>query len=582
MKLQHKVLMVLTGMWVLISLATYFDSSQTLLKDYERLEKKEVTADTARAVNVLESSMNALIIQSADWGQWDDAYQFINDQNQKFINSNLQYTTFANTNLNAILFVNNAGDVVFARGFDLNKKQIQPISEDLRQYLHHNKWFTTHKDKASSRSGFINLPQGLLAISALPVLPSSGEGTIRGSLLMGYFVTQNEIKKLGEGSKMQMELIPLPLKTPDVKSEQALNALQNGASYFTVPVDKNMNYGFAMIRDIKQQPVALLRIESPRTIYNEGIATVRYYIAVVIGIGFIVLFTVWYLLKILIIDRVVSASKQVAKINKLSAFDKRIKLSGKDEVNDLVVSVNQMLEIIDLTQEQLKYRISRRTEELERLSALNKNLYEEIQYQKEIESTLRNDKKLLHQMAYYDALTLLPNRVFFYEMLQKALDQSKHQLGRETGIAIMLMDTDKFKQVNDLHGHDVGDKYLQYCTNVLKSCMRGTDVVARLGGDEFILFINNVNDKVVINVIAEKILQALAKPVTINQCEIQSTYSIGISLYPADGETIEVLEKCADLAMYYAKNSGGNNYCYYDSIVQSNPLIATQPPFLSP
>lgn len=269
------------------------------------------------------------------------------------------------------------------------------------------------------------------------------------------------------------------------------------------------------------------------------------------------------MLKVFVLDRVIDVNKQLTAISTDSRFNKRIKIAGHDELNNMVKTMNTMMEIIELTQEQLKYRIFLRTEELERLSKLNKNMYSEMSKQKEVESKLRAGEKMLRHLAYYDMMTDLPNRLFFNEILQKLLAKSNRD---GSGIVVLFIDIDKFKSINDTYGHATGDKFLIHIAQKLKSAIKESDTAARLAGDEFIACLTNIRGKSLINSVVEKILKEISVPLKIDELEIQSTFSIGISIYPEDGENIEALEKHADLAMYYSKNMPGNTYYFYDEV----------------
>jgi diguanylate cyclase (GGDEF)-like protein len=230
-----------------------------------------------------------------------------------------------------------------------------------------------------------------------------------------------------------------------------------------------------------------------------------------------------------------------------------------------VTAINTLMEIIELTQEQLKHRIVLRTEELHRLTKLNKSLYNEMDQQKEIEVKLREGERVLRQLAYYDSLTGLPNRIYFHEILQNKLARADRN---GTHFVVFFLDVDKFKYINDTHGHAIGDKYLSHTAQQLTNSIKEGDIAARLAGDEFILIFENISNPAIINKIAEKILRNVSVPLKINDTEITSTFSVGICIYPEDGRTVEELEKHADLAMYFAKKQSGVAYCYYRDIAK--------------
>lgn len=174
----------------------------------------------------------------------------------------------------------------------------------------------------------------------------------------------------------------------------------------------------------------------------------------------------------------------------------------------------------------------------------------------------RAEERLTY-IATHDSLTGLPNRSLFYDRLQHAVHNAKRN---GLGVAVAFLDLDGFKSVNDTYGHEKGDFLLQDVASRLNGCVRESDSVARLGGDEFTFIFEKVHDPGDAITIAEKIIESLSKPFKINSELVYITASIGISLYPNDGEDTSELIKKADTAMYAAKDLAQNSYKLYSSI----------------
>ena len=178
------------------------------------------------------------------------------------------------------------------------------------------------------------------------------------------------------------------------------------------------------------------------------------------------------------------------------------------------------------------------------------------------EAQLREHRERLYHLVHHDALTNLPNRMLLQDRLSRMMMKAKRN---NTYVAILFLDLDRFKKINETLGHDVGDKLLLEVSKRLENCVRKSDTVARLGGDEFGIILDDLRDVKFVAVVARKILQALSKPILIQEYELYATSSIGISLYPDDGEEEDELLRCADTALYLAKDAGKNNYQYYTS-----------------
>ena len=163
-------------------------------------------------------------------------------------------------------------------------------------------------------------------------------------------------------------------------------------------------------------------------------------------------------------------------------------------------------------------------------------------------------------LAYHDTLTGLPNRLLFSDRLEQAILQGQRRTWR---LGVLFLDLDRFKVINDSLGHGVGDRLLQALARRIASTLRSEDTVARLGGDEFTLLLPNVGRVEDVTLVAEKLLEAVRRPVRIDNSELFVTASIGISLFPDDGDDPDVLVKNADTAMYRAKELGRDNYQMY-------------------
>jgi diguanylate cyclase (GGDEF)-like protein/PAS domain S-box-containing protein len=166
------------------------------------------------------------------------------------------------------------------------------------------------------------------------------------------------------------------------------------------------------------------------------------------------------------------------------------------------------------------------------------------------------EARLAH-FAYHDPLTQLPNRRHFQDYVENTLRTAKQE---DRQLAVMYLDLDGFKVVNDTYGHDTGDQLLLAFTKRLASCVRNGDVVARLGGDEFMVCLPNITDPKEVEQVAHRIITTLQEPFHIEGCTIPATSSIGIALFPTDGKDADTLIKQADIALYAAKRQGKNTF----------------------
>lgn len=232
------------------------------------------------------------------------------------------------------------------------------------------------------------------------------------------------------------------------------------------------------------------------------------------------------------ITQLAQTAHQVTNSNNYSL---RAANNRDDEIGELTSCFNSMLATIEQRDQTLEWQVSQRTKQLK----------------------VANDK--LKDQAYKDTLCGFPNRRYLLELMDDLVDGYESEQ-----FALMFIDLDGFKEVNDTLGHDAGDVLIVAAANRIKQVIRKEDTLARLGGDEFTVLVNGISEPAVISGIAEKLRGALAKPFHICGEEINITGSIGISCFPESGSSVDAIMKKADLAMYAAKDAGRNCYRFFE------------------
>ncbi|MBS4097432.1 MAG: EAL domain-containing protein [Sulfuricella sp.] len=181
------------------------------------------------------------------------------------------------------------------------------------------------------------------------------------------------------------------------------------------------------------------------------------------------------------------------------------------------------------------------------------------------------DEERIERLAYYDPLTDLPNRVLLQDRLARVLANAQRN---HRAAAILMLDLDRFKNINESLGHGVGDAVLQAVAERLRTNVRDADTVARLGGDEYLVVLADIDDAQDVAVVAKKVLDSFAAPISVGDRELGVSLSIGISVYPNDGEDQQTLMKNADSAVYSAKQAGRNTYQFYTRDMNASTLEA--------
>ena len=258
-----------------------------------------------------------------------------------------------------------------------------------------------------------------------------------------------------------------------------------------------------------------------------------------------------------ITDPLLRLSAIARKVSTEKNFSVRVIGEGKDELGNLIRDFNAMLDEIQLRDSELREhrlkleeRVARRTHELEIANA-------------QLEKSKQQAESVASRMEYHahhDALTGLPNRILLHDRINSELAHARRQ---QTSAALLFLDLDRFKIINDSLGHAVGDQLLRVIARRLNNCVRDEDTVARLGGDEFMVLLPRISGSADAGRIARKIIDCLIDPISCNGHELHITTSIGISIFPYDGSDAETLIKHADISMYRAKELGRNKAVYY-------------------
>jgi len=188
----------------------------------------------------------------------------------------------------------------------------------------------------------------------------------------------------------------------------------------------------------------------------------------------------------------------------------------------------------------------------------------DVSVRRKAEQQLIDNQQRLDRMAHHDQLTGLPNRHYLATFLPQAIAEAR---AGNTMLGVVFLDLDRFKHINDTRGHETGDKLLQEVASRLRTCVRDSDVVIRMGGDEFVVVFRNVKSYDEVTLGANRIIESLNKPIVIDQQPLQTSGSVGVSLFPRDGADMGELLKHSDTAMYQAKDRGRNNVQMFSQIM---------------
>jgi len=576
--------MSLVGMFLLL----FWVIKVFLFDSFARIEEQDVAENVERAVNLIGDEANSLNIICGDYAAWDDAYRYVRDGNRAFEKSNLTAPTLSKLRLNLVMYLNSAGDVVFGKAFDLENGRFLPVPAGLSRHISPASLLLSHTTPESMIKGVISLPEGLMIIASRPVLTSEYKGPARGTLIVGRYLNTAEVSRLAKMARLSLSILPSGMKSSVVKAGAKLSEATPRA--VTANGFRNID-GYALVKDVYGKDAFIVKVAGQRTIYRRGMRAVGYFLLCFFGLllGFAVIVR-FLLIKLAMSQRQGEELEQ--RYNRvIEGASEGIIITNRDD--GMVIESNGAIqnylgytseELVGLYLGQLVFGDAATTDTLmERLlqqkreyrlrrkdgSALDATLsaalipyggkealcvmVKDITERKQFEETL-------FFQANHDLLTGIPNRYLLLDRLEQALAAAR----REGHIvAVLLLDLDNFKIINDTYGHAVGDQLLKSVANRLKSIVRSGDTIARLGGDEFVIVLTRIDKIENVVLVAEHLLSHFSTPFVVDDNEFFVSPSIGLALYPNDDDSAAALITKADTAMYNVKDKGRAGFQFF-------------------
>ncbi|MCT7960718.1 ATP-binding protein [Laspinema sp. D1] len=347
----------------------YLSSSTLLLAGFAKFEQQDTVRNVKRAVDVLSDEIDKLSFTANDWAAWDDTYAFIEDENADYIQTNLNDATIARLRLDMMLYIHRSGRIVFGQKFNPETGERAPVEENteaiasLSQYLTPNSLLVNHPETTSLVEGILQLPEGPMLIVSRPILTGEAEGPIRGTLIMGRYLSVEEIKRLGELTQLSIAIqnwgspeLPPDFQAirqsilEDTDREPAL-VLADQTPIFVEAWNSQTIDGYTLVKDIYNNPALLVRVELPREIYQQGQRTANFilWVVLVVGVAFLVLTLL--LLEKVVLSRLSQLSQNVNHIGSDRNSAVRLPVQGVDELSQLATRINEMLDALDYSQQ---------------------------------------------------------------------------------------------------------------------------------------------------------------------------------------------------------------------------------------
>lgn len=438
MKIRSKTIHIVFSVFLTLFAILYIAFETILMNGFKHLEKEETERNVRRVIEAINEAVSNISIKAADWAKWDDTYQFIKDSNQTYISSNLGDETFSDLKINFMLFVNNKGELIFGKEYNDQTNNTNEISSELfTLFKKHTKLFTFESD-SDLKSGMILLAENPIFVTSRPILTSEGNGPRNGTLIVGKFIDKNEIDKLSHITHVSVELSLINNSfEPDLVSAQ--KNISNFTPVFINPIDKNKIAGYALLKDINGENQLIIRVDSPRDIYRQGLITKMYMLITILLLGLTFGIILSGSLEKIVISRLTRLNKDVSSISDSGDHSFRVGYSGNDELTSLSTSINNMLQALQRSEIKLlntnhQMRLIMDTLPSGLLS-IDENFNINPGYSKSVESIL--DQKYLTGKSFLDVLYPSINKKIERDKLYEFLDVLRQDIFPEKELAAL-------------------------------------------------------------------------------------------------------------------------------------------------
>jgi diguanylate cyclase (GGDEF)-like protein/PAS domain S-box-containing protein len=576
-----------------------------LIASFQEVEATAMAQKTLQIYRAFEADLRQLAISNRDYAEWDDAAEFVRSGDARFIAANFVRETLTGMHVDLVWIVDRDGREIYSCFTDRSATPV--VSPAPRAYLQGLERFIGHDRellRLSAAERIVNTAHGLAAVSALEIKRTDRTGSTGATMLFARFIEQDDVARVREATQLPITMIRLapgvsPAALP-ASVKAWIDSPQAPSNVFVLPDDERQITGYALVRTLAHMPVALFVTHSTRDVYALGRRTtwsmitgiVALFLAMGAAVGTLILrlrrsFAARHSLETRynniaaqLPEAIVLADANSFAI--VEANDAAIRALGCDReylhartIQDIFPEVTLATLNAVATAHQTRTICPSRARRADggwvdaevaitsmdvgaqRLLTL---VGHDISHRREAEKLERMNRRKLMQLAQHDALTGLPNRLYLHSRLPKVLKKVE---GGDRLLALVYVDVDHFKNVNDSRGHGSGDQLLQIIARRMRAAVAAQDLVARISGDEFVVVASLLSDMQAIEDLAARLHTAVNAPVVLEGEPIAVTASLGIAVYPNDGIDVKTLLKHADIALYQAKEAGRDCHRFF-------------------
>lgn len=325
-----------------LSIFIYFISIRVFQRSYSSIEQDQAVKNTERVSDTIDNNLAQLNIRIVDWAWWDDTYKFMKDGNKSYIESNLGVDSISNIKINSMVFVDMNHKITFSKSLNYNTKE-EMSPESIDEHVRSHEILSTNTNEKSTKGGIIVLPEGPMLITTSTILTSDSKGPILGTLIFGKSLDNNLVREISKLTHLPVSIYDYDDKNLPADVLDAKNKSKRDNSYIAIPVSGNIIAGYKVIKDIYGEPALILKVETTREVYSQGLTTLNSFLTISIAAIFILGLIMIILIESFFIYRFSRLNNEVKKIGESKNFEGRVTAGGKDGIGELAAVINSML-----------------------------------------------------------------------------------------------------------------------------------------------------------------------------------------------------------------------------------------------
>lgn len=526
MKLSRKIIIFISVAALFGLGVTYLLLHLILLNRFEKLDEAALQSKLDNVIATYQSELQMMKTGLLKYSTWDDTYRFMQPEapgewpaayRQTYLDSNFGPLTYETNHFDMTALLDNSGQPRYGGVYDSDTGTVSSLTPEYLTLLGLiRSKLTSPAESGTGLSGMMlhgNVP---MLITLAPIVNSSGDLPAVGTAVAVRLLQQEEMVRMREGTQTLLQMKSIDSAVPAAGKGQTVWMSSDSGGMMSI---------HTVVNDLFGNPAIEMILQHPREIYESGLKAITSFRKFFLAWTLLMCVACLIFVKRSILGRMTALVRNIRAIGSSKDLSIRISSSGSDEFSEVEQEFNRMIDSLEQAQKELQLQ------------------------------------------SMLDPLTQLPNRSLFFTKLNEAIASVKNT-GRQ--IVLVFIDLDHFKTVNDTLGHDFGDAMLREIALRISRVIGKHDVVSRLGGDEFTILLADAPDSDSMNVQLSRIQDALSLPHRIQGHLLYNTASIGVSVYPQNGEDADYLVKQADLAMFHVKESGRNSILQYSEELEES------------